>query len=345
MSIRGLFTRDTRAEAVVWRRLHTPTTSLYFINACGQQVQAKRSDGGYEQIGPNCFRTDFANLIIRQDLPEVIGPILADRTRKLVYLIDDHMAAYATDAELPSSYSQRLASRWQQCCLPALTKAELVVTTSPFLSVYYGQYGPTAEINPAWHSSLTEGLEGKLAHNAGQGVTLAYLGTASHETELAFLMPVLCRLLRDMPNVKLVLPGGISLPAELTESGRVTQRWPVPWNAYQAQLKDEHFDICLYPSLNSPFAAGRSRNKLIEQALTGAFGIFSDCWPHAEFVAGSGAGSLVPNRPDAWLDGIAEAIANLPNWRARSGQVASLIRTLNDLDGQRRFWERELHSA
>jgi hypothetical protein len=115
-------------------------------------------------------------------------------------------------------------------------------------------------------------------------------------------------------------------------------RWPVPWFQYGEQLAGERYDICLYPALDTPFAAGRSHNKVTEQALTGAFGIFSKTWSHASVVQASGAGALAANTVEDWVDATEQAIAGLPAWRESAVRTAGAIRELNDPAGQREMW-------
>lgn len=328
-----------RPDSLLWRRSLIPTTSLYFLNSCGDLVSEKEEDGRIQQFGANAFRTPKTNLIIRQDLPEIIASALNDRKRRLVYLLDDNVGAYASDAGLPSGYRKRLEERWRTAFLPLLRRAGRIVVCSGYLLHHVRQYGTTVRADPVWPAGLLEGLADRLSAPAAQGmVQVAYLGTGSHQAELAFLMPVLLHLLRRRDDVMLTLPAGSEWPGEIADHPRVRMRWPVPWFQYGEQLAGERYDICLYPALDTPFAAGRSHNKVTEQALTGAFGIFSATWSHASVVQASGAGALAVNTVEDWVDAVDQAIAGLPAWRGNAIRIAGAIRALNDPAGQREMW-------
>src|SRR6056297_3336189 len=149
----------SRPDALLWRRGLLPTTALYFLNACADWI----ADGLVEQTGTNSFRTSRANLVIRQDLPEAVGQALDDRSRKLVYLVDDHVAAHASDVGLPENYRARLADRWQRVFQPLLRRASAIVVCSDYLLHHLLPYGPTLRTDPVWHRRLFEGLEQKLS--------------------------------------------------------------------------------------------------------------------------------------------------------------------------------------
>ncbi len=331
-----------RPDSLLWRRSVIPTTTLYFLNSCGDLVSEKAEEGRIQQFGANAFRTTKANLIIRQDLPEIIASAMTDRTRRLIYLLDDNVGAYASDAGLPAGYRKRLDARWRTTFQPMLRRASRIVVCSNYLQHHLKRYSTTVRTDPVWHAGLMEGLAERLATPASPGmVQVAYLGTGSHQAELAFLMPVLLHLLRHRDDVMLTLPAGSEWPAEIADHPRVQMRWPVPWFQYGEQLAGERYDICLYPALDTPFAAGRSHNKVTEQALTGAFGLFSNTWSHVPVVLASGAGALVTNTVEAWIEAIDRAIAGLPAWRENAVGTAGAIREMNDPAGQREMW-REL---
>lgn len=335
-----------KPDSLLWRRTLLPTTALYFLNSYGDQVAEKAKDGMVEQLGANTFRTGSANLVIRQDLPEVVSAALGDRTRRLIYLIDDNVGAHASDTGLPENYRRRLADRWTRTFLPALRRADQVVVCSDYLKHHLSGFGPSTRMDPIWDASLLDGLSQKLAAPAVPGIVrVAFLGTGSHQAELAFLVPVFVALLAARADTELTLPAGTNWPAALSDHPRVRLRWPVPWFEYERRLVQERYDLCLYPSLDAPFAAGRSRNKLTEQALTGAFGLFSESWSHAGSVLEAGAGGLARNTVEAWVEASLQAIERLPDWRADADRVAAAIASLNDPAPQRALWQRLLGPA
>ena len=333
----------TRPDTLLWRRSLLPTTALYFLNSYADEVAEKAKDGKVLQLGANTFRTGNANLVIRQDLPEVVAAALIDRTRRFVYLIDDNVGAYASDSGLPENYRKRLADRWTRSFQPSLRRADQIVVSSDYLFHHLKTYGPTVRMDPIWDQRLFEGLRQRLAKPASRGsVQVAYLGTGSHDAALAFLVPVFIALLDARSDIELTLPAGTQWPSILVDHPRVRRRWPVPWFEYEERLVAESYDLCLYPSLDTPFAAGRSVNKLTEQALTGALGLFSENWSHADTVMATGAGVLAQNTVECWIDAALQAIDYLPEWRETASAVTAAIRDLNDPARQYAQWQRLL---
>jgi hypothetical protein len=336
-----------RPDALLWRRSVLPTTALYFLNSCADWLHGEPDDGpSVEQIGANTFRTSHANLVIRQDLPEALAKAINDRNRRLVYLIDDHVGACASDAGLPENYRRRLSERWQKVFLPLLRRADAIVVCSDYLLHHLRSYAPTVRADPVWDVRLLRDLERKMSVSVmADEVHVAVLGTASHQAGLGFLVPILSSLLARRSDVRLTLPAATNWPDVLAQAPRVSLRWPVPWAEYEERLAHERYDLCLYPSLDSPFAAARSRNKLTEQAITGACGVFSASWPHAPDVVSSGAGTLACNDETAWGEAILAAIEGLQAWRANAAGPAAAIRALNDPGPQKAMWRQLLGKA
>lgn len=335
-----------RPDSLLWRRSLLPTTALYFLNSYGAQVSEKAKEGLVQQVGANTFRTGSATLLIRQDLPEVVASALSDRTRRLIYLIDDNVGTYASDPGIPENYRKRLADRWERTFQPALRRADRIVVCSNYLEHHLSRFGTTVRMDPVWDQRLFGGLARKLSAPAMRGtVQAAYLGTGSHQAELAFLVPVFVALLAARPDIELTLPAGTKWPDALNNHPRVRARWPVPWFDYEDRLMGEHFDLCFYPSLDTPFAAGRSLNKLTEQALTGAFGLFSESWSHAGAVLATGAGGVARNTVEGWVEASLQAIERLHEWRANASAFAAAITAMNDPEPQRALWKRLLGPA
>ena len=155
-----------KPDSLLWRRSLIPTTSLYLLNSCGDLIAEKSKEGRIQQVGANSFRTGSANIVIRQDLPEVVAAALNDRNRRLIYVLDDNVGAHASDAGLPAKYRKRLEGRWQSTFLPLLRRADRIIVCSDYLSNHLSGFGKTVRADPVWHPDLVEGMESRLAVNA-----------------------------------------------------------------------------------------------------------------------------------------------------------------------------------
>ncbi|MDJ0933209.1 hypothetical protein [Breoghania sp.] len=96
--------------------------------------------------------------------------------------------------------------------------------------------------------------------------------------------------------------------------------------------------------LDTPFNRGRSINKVIEHAMLGAVGLYSEEWCFANEIRDGETGLLAPNEVGAWVDAILAAISDPQGLRAMQNKARAAAAILNDPPPQRRFWSERLGS-
>ena len=218
----------------------------------------------------------------------------------LAYLMDDDLLDPAAQLALPRDYRQRL---WQRVTrlqrrLPALV--DRIWVTSAALSEKYRPIG--AERLPLWpHPDL-------LAPRPR--LQLAYLGTAVHEAEFLWLLPLLAALQERHAHTHVELFGDLSLNRRFRHLPRVRILHPMRWANYLAETGSGRIDILLTPLLASPFNAARAPVKLIDAARCGAAGLYSDRPPYQGFVRHGRDGLLLDDDPASWLAAIEALIAD-----------------------------------
>ena len=310
----------------------SPTADLYFMNACGDFLL-----GGMERLGPTVFANAGASLVMRHDLrPGWVRRALAGR--RLVYFIDDAVDDGAGDASLPFLYRQKLRLVEQAVSRRIVARAAAVVVSSPELAPLFADAAETHILHPYWSEPVAG--QGHFARMiGGEGwLDIAYLGSAVHRTDLAFLWPVIGAVLAAHPQVRFHLSERHRVPRALAGHPRIL---PIParsWSVYRAALKGRRFHLALYPLMDTPFNRARSINKLIEHGVVGAAPIYSRAWPEAQRAEGAGAGLALDNRAQDWREAIESLLAHPAAMLRLAKGAGALARTLNQPAPQRRLW-------
>ena len=152
---------------------------------------------------------------------------------------------------------------------------------------------------------------------------VAYLGTASHQAELLWLMPLLKQLQRERSDclLELVLPP--RWRRRFRHIPRTRIAYPMDWDTYLGDTGQRQVDLLLVPLLPSRFNGGRSAVKWFEAARLQAVGLYSQREPYSSLVQHNHDGLLLPDQPAAWL----QAIHHLLDDQATRERLQSACRT------------------
>ncbi len=195
----------------------SPTADLYFINACGDFL-----DAGVRRLAPTVFASAGACLVMRHGMraPNLLDGGLPGG-RRLVYFIDDAVEHGVGDASLPFLYRQKLRLVERATARRIGRRAAVAVVGSAALARRHAPRIETHLIHPYWSEPIA-GQEhfGSVLSGAGW-VDIAYLGSAVHRADLAFLWPVVGAVLAEHPRVRFHLAERHRLPAALPG----TQGW------------------------------------------------------------------------------------------------------------------------
>jgi glycosyltransferase involved in cell wall biosynthesis len=218
----------------------------------------------------------------------------------IVYFMDDDLMDERSLVNLPTAYYKkirRLAT--DQVVLIENLSAEFWVS-SRFLAEKYIRWAPT--ILPARpHSSL---LKKKKA------VDVFYHGTASHQAELGWLVPVVKAVQERNPVTQFEVFGDLLVNRLYRDLPRVTVVHPMRWLSYLAYTSTVRRDIGLAPLMPEPFNAARAPTKFFDFVRMGAVGLYSDVPPYSDFIRSGVDGILLPNDPEAWAAAIIELVSN-----------------------------------
>lgn len=136
--------------------------------------------------------------------------------------------------------------------------------------------------------------------NAPGPVSIGYMGSASHDSDLAMIAPALTRVLETCPDVTLTLFGSIAKQPSVQLLPTAIRLEPGVYGDYagfRRRLAELRFDIGLAPLQDTGFNRAKTATKWIEYAEAGAAVIASDVTPYSDLGA---ANALLAVGPDGW---------------------------------------------
>lgn len=318
----------------------TPTSDLYFLNSCADQVT-----GGFgalfgpqkpvRRLGHNVFQTDGATLVIRQDQPALTAKVLQDKSRRLIYLIDDNIWQVEDDHSLSESYRQKLIDFREATAKPLIDASDHLIVSSTFLKQFVLGHDQVSLMRPTWAKECPQGQHFAYGHKL---FNLVHMGTGSHQAGFDLIAPTIEKLITRYDHVTFTYHSNTPLLGALDAHPRVIRRMILRWPYYRRHIGKYPYHLALYPIVDTPLNQGRSINKLLEHPLSGCAGIYSKGWIHDHHVTDHQAGAIVPNDVDDWVAVISGLIENPDRAHQIYRQAVNSFKALNRLDHQRQFW-------
>lgn len=325
-----------RALARLLTAPDSPTADLYFMNACGDLLCP-----ALRRLGPTVFVSGHTCLVMRHDLRAAgLAEVLPGR--RLIYLIDDAVEEGPGDASLAFLYRQKLRLVDRDASRRIVPRAAAVVVSSPALVKHYAGEVETHLIHPYWSDPFAGDSHFDTALRGEGWIDIAYLGSAVHRADLAFLWPVIGGVLAAYPRARFHLSDRHRVPAGMAGHPRILAIPARGWTIYRAALRGRRFHLALYPLMDTPYNRARSINKLIEHGMVGAAPLYSGTWPEAWRAGAAGAGLLLDNRAEEWRAAIEALIASPGAMCGLAARATALAHTLNQAGPQRRLWSRLL---
>lgn len=291
------------AKALVLSESHTASTD-YFIFPYLQSLgyQARRVGG--KQLEKALLNDCHLLVIARYVSAAQLNLLAACRHNGLqvVYFMDDDLFDAQALAGLPWSY------QWKIISLALIHRRRLTRLcdafwfSSPYLAEKYPALqpvllSPTAKMPP-------------LA-TIPPPIVVCYHGTASHQQELAWLLPIIAAVQDQSDTIHFELFGTGKVALAIKQLPRVSVLQPMSWPNYLAYTSIQRRDIGLAPLLPSKFNAARAATKFFDYARMGAVGIYTDTPPYQGVISNNSDGCLLTNNPALWVDKILQ-LANDP---------------------------------
>lgn len=278
---------------------------------------AKREFGRVRRVDPalrSPGRVACSTVIVVRYLPKAWREPLRQFKNaggKIIYFMDDDLMDRSAAYELPERYAKKILrfATSQRRTIEALCDEFWV--SSEFLAQKYAGWSPDVLVaRPAMD---------KLAKRVT--TTVCYHGTASHTTELKWLVDVISRLQSTELTTRFEVFGNADVNRLFRDISRVAVLHPMSWPNYLEFTRSVTRDIALAPLLPQPFNAGRGPTKFFDFARMDAVGIYTDVEPYKSFVRDGVDGILLPNDPELWVKTIVELAADKPR-RTRMAQAA-----------------------
>ena len=222
---------------------------------------------------------------------------------KLVYQMDDDLPTLlGADEE---------TARRRQIAGVFLAGADGVIVSTAALRARYAGQNSRIRIAP---NALDERLLAcrEISQPAGGPIRLGYMGTLTHDEDLALLLPALHRLHESaQAGLELQIIGGLARresaarfaqsPFPVTFLAPPVVEYPqfLPW--FTANVT---WDIALAPLRDTPFNRAKSDIKFLDYAALGAAGIYSHLPVYAETVRHGETGLLAANDAQSWAAAI-----------------------------------------
>lgn len=152
--------------------------------------------------------------------------------------------------------------------------------------------------------------------------TVFYHGSASHMTEIRWLLPVVEEVLQRDPAFSFELIGNAEIRKLFSHLSRIHVLQPMSWPSYKALVSRPGRIIGLAPLLPSTFNKARSATKFFDITQAGAVGIYADHPVYQSIVRHGENGVLLPMEQRVWAD----TIVDLGNDSGRCKRMLELAR-------------------
>jgi len=237
--------------------------------------------------------------------------LIKRKKTKAIYFFDDDLFDFNAIRKLPLKYFLKI-----------------------FFSAYIYKYILKYIIDEFWVSNVYlqkkyAYLKPKLIHphqikdqsRASKKIIICYHGSASHITEIRWLLPIISGVQKRLDNTHFELFGNSSINKAFKHIPRVSVLHPMSWENYLAYTYSHKTDMGLAPLLDSKFNLGRSPTKYFDYARMGAVGIYSDNLIYKRIIVNNKNGILLKNEPEVWIKKIVELATDIKKLKKLKIQV------------------------
>lgn len=251
---------------------------------------------------PKIEALDQATVIFVRYIPELWKSLITNersRIAHIIYFMDDDLWDLNASSGLPWKYRLKLArhATLHQRWLRAM-KAQIWLST-PWLIEKYQKVRPRL-ISPKPIFYYYDQPD----HHKSNQVRLFYHGSASHQSEIDWLYPIVKEALNKDDRLSFEIVGDQKVNSQYRKIDRCTVIHPMKWPTYKSFITASDRHIGLAPSLPHPFNKARSYTKFFDITATGAVGIYAKPGPCQNILTNQSDGIILDSNPNAWIEAI-----------------------------------------
>lgn len=210
-----------------------------------------------------------------------------------------------------------------------LSHCDGILVTTPFLQKRLASYAkPIYVLQNSLDDRLLMPVK-SLSNRTGRPLKIGYMGTFTHQSDIALILPALQAVARRHPEARFEFIGGMSgsdaddmvsgLPVTRISPSLGQDSYPMFMLWFTSRF---HWDIALAPLEDNSFNQAKSDIKLLDYSAIGAAGIFSNVEAYQTSVTHGKNGLIVENNSENW-EGALETLISQEDLRAEIAGNAS----------------------
>ncbi len=328
------------------RGRETPTTEKYFAGAnrtlieSGPEILASVRSRPYRKLGPHLFIAGKRSVLLRHATKREIAILKKKKFERMIYLLDDDLECLTEDEQVNQDYRMRIASFLRERFPEILRLSTDIVAPSMALLEKHAErelhfLGPSLLWNP---KDLSH-------HDEEETFRIVFLGTRSHLQDLNMISEEISDFLESRKDsVQFDTFLGKWAPSRLKNLKNARHHSPSGWRHFRMILSSRRWHLAIAPMHCTPTNRGRSWNKLLDHASTGAATLYSaGACPMLDLAAGNGRYGLpVEGPPARWREMLEWLVSDRATVKRMARAGLHRAREIGNPADARLFWRKLL---
>ena len=292
----GSTSQGAPKSVVILEPSEIPTTSFYVRSRIPRDLPSRRFDSIAAPPQDLLLEEGTWVLIVRHASRKWLRTLLKNKGKllKVSYLKDDDIPAALAARELPLHYA--IWTIWRYLTTRDLLSrvvSEIIVSTQELADRY-----------PLTKPAVWEPHYDDTSEYRDAPLVYFYHATLTHAREMKWLVPIVRRVQKAVPNAWFEIIGDGSVARMYSGIPRVRVVHPMKWPNYQAYIGSIRYEVGLAPLHDTSFNRARSHTKLYQITRAGAAGIYSDVIPYSGKIVDGVTGVLCANHRYLWVRAI-----------------------------------------
>ena len=206
----------------------------------------------------------------------------------------------------PAHHAYKPGSEAPEAIMAQMKTLDGVIVSTPYLKKQYAEYNNNIYIIP---NTIDFNIWDKLKPGKPKNkrIRIGWCGAATHNEDLAFIKPIIYKLLDKYSNIEFFFAAGAP-QFFIKKHKRIicNNAWHNPYD-YPQSLKSKHFDIGLAPLLDNNFNRGKSNLRWLEYSALKIPTVASNVEPFRRSIEHGYTGFLAKEQDD-WFNYLSQLI-------------------------------------